>query len=97
MEPCLLVFDTVRLKALPVRRLPDGANLQHRLRAVQTPAHSTALHAVLHEMAARSLDNARRNGIALPQVLVVTHPVDVVLEVATDDGDLPLPRYRAVV
>src|SRR5262249_1091531 len=69
------------------------ANVQHRLRPQQRPVHPRPFHPVFHGVAARPLDHPTGDRVALGQVLIVTHPRRVLLEVPADRLH-PLPFRR---
>src|SRR5947209_19064627 len=80
---------------VPIAVQGGAAQLQHRLRPWLDPTHARALHAILDVVSARPLDYPAGDRIALPQVLVITHPLAVLRQVATDRGQRlrlgPLP------
>src|SRR5712692_11698299 len=67
---------------------PNAPHIQHGLGAVQRPMHACPLHAVFDEVTAGSLNDPACYRIPLPQILIITHALSVLLQIADD------PRQR---
>src|SRR5450631_294479 len=96
-SPPFLV-DPVRLISLPITVDVNAANVEHGLGAPWGPVHAGSFHAVLDQVPTGAFDHTASNRIAGRQVLVVTHPIAVLFQVAADlRYRLLLPARQAVL
>ena len=77
-------MDSVGLKLGPLIVDRGTAKIEHRLRAVDRPAHPRPFHPIFHDVAARSFDHPAGNRITGPEILVVTHPLAITVQVVAD-------------
>src|SRR4029077_12817054 len=82
VESLTLLPGSVLPGRSPVAVDLDGAEVEHSLRTCDAPAHARALHAVAHEVAARSFRDAAADRVAARDVLVVVHEAAVPVHVA---------------
>src|SRR5579871_516263 len=77
-------LDALGLESSPLVTDPHAPHVQHGLGAGQGPVHARALHAIFNQVPAGPFDDAAGNGIARTQILVVTHALPVLVQIATD-------------
>lgn len=70
------------------------AQLQYGLRTSDRPMHAGAFEPIVDHMPACALDDPGRNRIARREVLVITHPFLMLLEIPADPFDLLADRRR---
>ena len=88
VQPLGFLPNAIPHEVVPIPIEVGAAHVQHRLSTLDGPAHPRTLHPVLNKMATRSLDNPRGEGIARREIDIVTHAMRIVVEVATNRGQL---------
>lgn len=77
-------LDSVGTERGPLAVDRGAAEIEHGLGAVDCPTHARPFHAILHQMATRSLDHAAGDRVTCLEVFVVTHAVAIAVEVVAD-------------